>query len=95
MITIKGKVKSSGKYIGSVLGLTGIVALVAFFTLGQPLPTIAGSHNGPPASVASSGASPTSAAPRTTAVVPRRMIVADSGRFAGTGDGSEGSWVGQ
>jgi hypothetical protein len=95
MITIKGKAKSSGKYIGSVLGFTFTVALVAFFTLHRPLATIAGSHNGPPASVAFSGASPTSAAPRTTAVVPTPMIVADSGRFAGTGDGSEGSWVGQ
>ncbi len=85
MITIKGKVKSSGKYIGSVLGFAGTVALVAFFALNRPLPTIAGSHNGPPASVASSGASPSSAAPRTADIVPTPMIVADSGRFAGTG----------
>jgi hypothetical protein len=92
MITIKGEVKSRGKHIRAILGFTGIVALVAFFTLYWPFPTIVGSHDGPPASMASS--SPTSGTGNDD-IVRTPVIVADSGRFAGTGDGSEGSWVRQ
>ena len=95
MITTKGKARSHGKYLGAVLGFTGAVALAAFFAVSGPLATTAGSHDGPPASMASSGASAAVAPAATMDIVPTPAIVADSGRFAGTGDGSEGSWVGR
>ena len=90
MSAVKGTVSGSGKYLGAVLGVSGAVALLGFLAVNWPVATTAHSHNGPPASMASNTASST---PATMDIVPTPVTSLNSGHFAGTGDGSEGSWV--
>lgn len=93
MSTIKGTVRNSRKCLGAVLGFSGAVAFLGFLAVNWPAANKAESRSLPPASMASSSALSTPAPPATIDIVPTPLTSLNSGHFAGTGDGSEGSWI--
>ncbi|MBV8521550.1 MAG: hypothetical protein JOY71_05375 [Acetobacteraceae bacterium] len=92
MITVKSAVRSSGKYLGALLGVSATAAVMGYLTVYLVLATTVHSQNSPTASVLSNGANTTFERGATVDIVPAPMIKPSFGHFIGTGDGSEGSW---
>jgi hypothetical protein len=90
MITAKSAVRRIGNYLGATALAT--VVLLGYLAISSPLAATAQSHNGSPASALSS-ASTVSESSATMNISPTPEVAPSFGYFAGTGDGSEDSWI--